>query len=343
MKFVKIIVFILVFLLLLLLFLFIGARSLYPDTIVFNIENNLPENSIKVVEKKPIKFLFFGDLMMDRSVRVNIEARGFYILDDLKKKKFLEGYDFVGVNLEGVVTNEGEHYAPVKKYDFAFPPEYAQEVVKAGFNYFALSNNHMADQGEQGIVETRENLSKLPGVYYSGSKSGEVDDDSVVIVEKKDKRIAFVSYSMMSGRINDLVRNEKIEKQVEEVKSKVDFVVVNIHWGVEYQENFNEWQQALGYKMIDKGADVVIGHHPHVRQGVEVYEGKPIFYSLGNFVFDQYFSRETQRSYAVEITWLDDNIEFVLHPLKGENSKAILLEGEEKEEGLREIRERSEE
>ena len=110
-----------------------------------------------------------------------------------------------------------------------------------------------------------------------------------------------------------------------------DLVIVNVHWGTEYEHQFNKIQQETAHNLIDAGADIIIGHHPHVVQGIEIYQGKPIFYSLGNFIFDQYFSSDTRAGLAVGINITDGKSEFYLFPLKSKLSQVELTEGAEKE------------
>ena len=110
--------------------------------------------------------------------------------------------------------------------------------------------------------------------------------------------------------------------------------MVNAHWGEEYSAQFNRLQQELAHGFIDAGADAVIGHHPHVAQGMEVYKNKPIFYSLGNFVFDQYFSAETQTGLAVEFIFNGQGLDYKLHPFASKNSQIRLLDAKEKDDFL---------
>ncbi|NTU99490.1 CapA family protein, partial [Candidatus Falkowbacteria bacterium] len=121
---------------------------------------------------------------------------------------------------------------------------------------------------------------------------------------------------------------------VSEAKKQADFVVVNIHWGVEYKHDFSKKQQTVGHALIDAGADAIIGHHPHVTQGIEVYNNKPIFYSLGNFIFDQYFSKDTQEGFAVGLFVGNGTTTAHLFPLKEKKAIPELMKGREKEQFL---------
>ena len=296
------------------------------DVIQKNEEKNENETEEIITENIDLNFLFFGDLMLDRHVGEKINIHGFdYLFEKLETEKFTENYDFVMANLEGAVTTDGMHYKPDNLYDFAFKPEIIAKLKKYNFNIFALSNNHLSDQGEKGIAETYQNLSEL-GFNYFGCKDGSLssseniatvykakegekqkilnnEDCSAIIIEIKNKKIAFLAFSIVYSDIEENIIIEKIKR----IKEQSDFLIVSPHWGVEYQEKANRKQENLAKKMIDSGADLIIGHHPHVIQNYEIYKDKPIFYSLGNFIFDQYFSKETQEGLAISIKLEGDN------------------------------------
>ncbi len=271
-----------------------------------------------VSESELIRMLFFGDLMLDRHVGEKISTYGLdYLLEKLKQNDFTDGYDLVGVNLEGAVSNDGEHYPPHNLYDFAFSPDLIEELKKYNFNFFNLANNHLSDQGQKGIGETYQNLSDL-GFYYSGCRDAFLSPSdefaevirgeqqvvlsenncSEIIINIKNKKIAFLGFSLVYKNIDEGKVIEKIKK----LKEQSDLVVVNVHFGIEYQTIASPLQVNLARKMVDSGADIIIGHHPHVAQDYEIYQQKPIFYSLGNFIFDQYFSSETQEGLAISLT-----------------------------------------
>ncbi|MCF7820719.1 MAG: CapA family protein [Candidatus Pacebacteria bacterium] len=285
------------------------------------ITNSLPQNHNKV-----FKLLFFGDLMLDRHVAEKIDL---YSLDKLLSKlnetNFTTGYDVVGANLEGAVTNQGAHYRPHNLYDFAFKPETVNSLKGYGFNFFTVANNHLADQGLVGVEETYENLSSL-GLSYVGCQDGDfkvnndkimldkldteavrerlaLDNCSFKIVESDNgQSIGFLAFSIVYRSINE----NEIVKAVKDLKKEVDWLIVLPHWGIEYESLAAKSQNRLAKKIIDSGADAIIGSHPHVIQNYEIYKGKPIFYSLGNFIFDQYFSKETQEGLAVALTFKKD-------------------------------------
>ncbi|HNV12626.1 MAG TPA: CapA family protein [bacterium] len=298
------------------------------------------EETKKIEENSDLNFLFFGDLMLGRHVGEKIDIHGLdYLFEKLEVEKFTEKYDFVMANLEGATTNEGKHYKPDNLYDFAFKPETINNLKKYNFNIFALSNNHLSDQGEKGISETYQNLSEL-GFNYFGCKDGYLsssenteiiykanenekqkilneNDCSSIIIETKNKKIAFFSFSIVYSDIEENL----ILNKIDQIKKQSDFLIISPHWGVEYQEKANKKQENLAKKMIDSGADLIIGHHPHVIQNWEIYKEKPIFYSLGNFIFDQYFSPETQEGLAISIKVDNNKIDKTIYKIKTKGSK----------------------
>ncbi|MFH1030339.1 MAG: AmmeMemoRadiSam system protein B [bacterium] len=345
---------------------FLESHFFEPHFLESCFEGGLPQS------RQNIRMLFFGDLMLDRYVGEKIKKNGIeYLFENLDKENFLQGYNLISANLEGAVTNGGKHYEPAKAYDFAFAPSIIEELKKYNFNFFNIANNHLDDQGIQGVNETRENLDLLE-FNYSGCVNGEVGECSVRIVEAQDtetKTSPNPSLLRMGNRmigmvgisaVWDKIDLEKVHEMLVKLKEESDLIVVNIHWGNEYETKFNKIQQEIACDFIDYGADIIIGHHPHVVQGIEWYNGRRhaavpsvatyesvysnddegggiIFYSLGNFIFDQYFSKETQEGFAVEVTLKNGELAFLLHPFKSQQSKVELMAGEERENFLQSL------
>jgi len=283
---------------------------------------------------KPVfSALFFGDTMIDRNVGARINEDGFdWLFNEIKgeENRFFIGSDLISANLEGTVTNGGAHYPPNYSYDFAFAPDLINGFKKYNFNFFNIANNHVTDQGERGVQETGNNLAAL-GFNYAGCPDGVADESCAgKAIEINGRKIGMVGLSMVYSNF-DL---EKAKKIIADLKKETGLVVVNIHWGNEYEHQFNKHQENVGHALIDAGVDVIIGHHPHAVQGMEIYQGKPIFYSLGNFIFDQYFSPDTQEGLAIGLNISSDNMNAYLFPFKSTQSQPKLLQGEEKKDFL---------
>ena len=284
------------------------------------------QKSAEQKNSDPIRMLFFGDTMLDRNVGTVIKQKGLdYLFEKLAAGNIFQNKDIISCNLEGVVTNKGAHYSPNNAYDFAFSSELVGWLKNYGFNFFNLANNHLIDQGDAGVAETRQNLDAF-GFDYSGCPDGQIGECSGKVIEIKNQKIGLVGFSTVYSKLDQ----EKLAAFVSDLASSTDLLIVNIHWGNEYQHQFSQYQQKLAWALIDSGADIVVGHHPHVVQGMEIYKNKPIFYSLGNFIFDQYFSVDTQEDLALDLIWEDKNLEIFLIPLKSKQDQPDLVVEAEK-------------
>lgn len=297
------------------------------------VEPTIVRKVVNKEKKEDIKMLFAGDLMLDRYVLDIIKVKGIdHLLEDLAGSIDLSTYDIVSANLEGAVADGGAHYDPVKAYDFSFDPQIVEKLKDYNFNHFNLANNHINDQGSRGQAETRKNLDDM-GIYYSGCSEGMVGDCSGTTIKANDTKIGMLGLSAIYSNLD----KEKLKIELKELEAVSDLQVANVHWGEEYKNDFSQKQADLAHFLIDEGVDVVIGHHPHVIQGIEVYKGKPIFYSLGNFIFDQYFSKETQTGLLVEINIVNNKLQSNLYPIISKVSRVSLLDTKEKERVLNDL------
>lgn len=278
---------------------------------------------------KQARLLFFGDMMLDRNVKKQIEANG---ADYLFEKLFGSGginianYDIISVNLEGPFADKRR--TTTKSIAFRFDPSLIPVLKKFGFSLFDNANNHSYDMGAAGFEESKNNL-RSAGLNFFGSQY-KIDGDSIVIKRVGDFNFAFVGIN----DTNSPVDIDKAKGLIIKAKVDADFVIMNIHWGAEYQEISNQRQRSLAHEFIDAGADVIVGHHPHVIEEMEIYKNRPIFYSLGNFIFDQYFSIPTQQGFAIGLTLARADqkkiISFEILPFKGVRSQIFLMDENEK-------------
>lgn len=257
------------------------------------VTNALPET---------IKILFVGDIMLDRGVvyyskKSAGEDINNFVFEGVKNQ-LLEN-DVVIANLEGPITGN-ESVSILAKPDspeifyFTFDPSWAETLFENNIRVVDLGNNHILNFGGQGLAETKKYLAEA-GVDYFGAP----DYPKSVTKEINGIKLAFVSY-------NEFASYSKIEadstiEQIKQAKQKADIVVVFSHWGAEYVSEPADSIKQLARSFIDEGADLVIGSHPHVIQPVEIYKEKRIYYSLGNFIFDQYFSEETKKGLGVSV------------------------------------------
>lgn len=275
----------------------------------------------KVFVKAYPSVLNFGDVMFDRGVRNIIENRGRDPFEYIKKDlSLLSEYDVVIANLEGPIVQMDRALCQQKVYNFQFGIDTPQRLKSIGINMVTLANNHSYDCLSAGYESTKKFLEQA-GIAYMDSKNIE---KSYVLRNIEGKKIAFVG-------IDETVQVIPLTSFYEVIRKldvENDYVVVNIHWGLEYELVESANQRSIAHKLIDSGADVIVGHHPHVVQPMEVYKGKVIFYSLGNFVFDQNFGNTTI-GLGVGFEFRDDKTLFTLYPYNMKIFAPDLMEGEE--------------
>lgn len=251
----------------------------------------------------PVKLLAFGDLLLDRYIKRAIDNNDRdYPLVNLKE--FLAGHDLVLANLEGSFTDYDPKPLDPNNASFTFAPELVALLKDYGFNILNLANNHVRDFGADGFSQSQAYLDAA-GISHFGDYYNE---NGAVVKEINGLKIAFLAYN----EFGDASVAGTVTK-IKEAALTADRVVVYTHWGNEYQTNFSVLQQEKARQLIDAGADVVLGSHSHVIQPVEIYNGKPIFYSLGNFLFDQIFSEEVTHGLAVDIVFWEDKTEYNLY------------------------------
>ena len=202
------------------------------------------------------------------------KANGNYGYFFEKVKYLFENDDYSYVNLEGTLTKYNKKTE--KKFNFKGDPSYTKILTSGNIEGVNVANNHSNDYGSVGYNDTKKYLTEA-GIDYFGH-------DSILIKEIKGKRIAFVGYTgvgLWTDKDKDMANTIKKLKE----EDKVDIVIANFHWGIEYSHQATTTQRKRAHLAIDSGADIVIGSHPHCLQGGEVYKGKYIIYSLGNFIF----------------------------------------------------------
>jgi len=270
---------------------------------------------------KQVTILSFGDLMLDRYIRNRIEISGEnYLFEDIKR--FLSGSDLVIANLEGSFTDFKPKPLMPNNLLFTFDPGLVPVLADYGFNVFNLANNHSLNFGEEGLEQSKDYLNKAAIEYFGHPDNNK---ELSLVKEIRDQKIGFIGYNQLTE-----INFDRILAEVEKLDKEVDWLIVFTHWGAEYQVmDFNSLQQAEAHQLIDAGADIIIGSHPHVIQPVEIYQNKVIFYSLGNFIFDQTFSRETTQGLGVGLILGEDAAKFYLFPLDIHQLKVNLLSWEE--------------
>jgi len=264
------------------------------------------------IERKEVTIILVGDIMLNRGVKYMIDeyGDGDYKFPFLKIADYLKTADTIFGNLESPISDKGTRIGSI--YSFRAEPEVIEGLTFAGFDLMSLANNHAFDYGRTALEDCLNKLSNT-GINYVGAGFSENEAYSPILKEIKDTKIAFLAYTNLgpetwqaSGENSGIAwisENyfEKIKEDIKSAKEKSDILIVSLHAGEEYQKEPTQLQVDFAKMAIDSGADLVVGHHPHVIQPIEKYEEGYIVYSLGNFVFDQSFSEETMKGLSLEV------------------------------------------
>lgn len=264
-----------------------------------------------------ISVLNFGDMMFDRGVRTYIQ-KGKDPFEFIRgtEGNFLRGVDFIIGNLEGSIIETSRNNCQNKEIVFQFASTTPRILWSANINLVNLANNHSFDCYQEGVDSTQKYLNNY-GIGYFGNRSLE---SSYIIKKVHNKTVAFVGID----QVTQSVPIEKFYSLVKKLKKENDYVVVNIHWGYEYDKLQSKIQVDIAHILVDNGADVIFGHHPHVVQPLEIYKGKAIFYSLGNLIFDQQ-TPGTNQGIGVGIILDDNRMNFYIFPYSIVNTQPKLL------------------
>lgn len=240
-----------------------------------------------------------GDVMVGRHVEEVTNRYGYDYLFRYVQPLFNQA-DYATGNFENVASDRELEPMENKEITLQANRESVAAMKDAGFQTMAMANNHMMDYGEQGMIDTLDTFHEQ-GIDAVGAGTNSTDaSNRISYQEINGLTIATLSFSDISSE-----ETKAGEKQAgildfdpatfipltAEAKKKADYVIVHAHWGREYNSRASDRQKELGRALADAGADLVIGHHPHVLESIEVYDDTVIFYSLGNFIFDQGWSR----------------------------------------------------
>lgn len=242
--------------------------------------------------------LFVGDMMFDRYIRTVLTRSGSeHVLGGVTP--LLEEADFNVGNLEGPITDnlsssEGTKVGDPTNMRFTFSPTVRELLRDYTFGLVSIGNNHIRDYGVEGVTQTRSYLSGV-GIEYVGDPTGESSEP--VIRDVNGVRLAFVSYS-------DFVAGDAERARAAISSAGADAVIVLAHWGNEYETEPPLRIRELARTFAKAGADLIIGSHPHVIGAVEDIDGTRVYYSLGNFVFDQYWDPSVRCGLAVTASFV---------------------------------------
>ena len=275
--------------------IFNGSKPLKSSTAVHFAKSNQEDTSISL--------FFVGDMMGHQSMidaaKVNAEDKYDYTSWFQFLKPYLILQDYAVANLE--VTLGGSPYSGYPQ--FSSPDSYAEAIQTAGFDFLITANNHSQDKGQKGLERTIDVLDQLK-IDHTGTFKTQHDRDENYPFLKiiKGKKLAFLNYTYGTNGLEVKLPNivnkiDTLQISKDLIKAKelsADFIIVTLHWGAEYERNYNSTQKNLAQWLCDNGTDAIIGMHPHVIQGMEIMHPSnnklkniPVAYSLGNCISSQ--------------------------------------------------------
>lgn len=299
----------------------------------------------EAAQEAELRISAVGDIMLGGTMGPVLLTEG-YDHPFVQVRKFLQDSHIVFGNLEGPLTDRGEA-VPGKKYVFRSPPEKVIPALQAaGFTVFSLANNHILDYGVEGLEQTVEVL-KAAGIHNAGAGRNLREARQPALVRAGGRTVAFLAYSLTfpesffaeSDKPGTAFGHEHhVRVDVAQARRQADVVIVSFHWGREAETTLRDYQPRLGRAAIDAGASAVLGHHPHILQGIERYKHGVILYSLGNFTFGSYSKSATRSAIAQWVFWNNrlqtlrmipinvNNVElnFQPVPLSGRDADAVI-------------------
>lgn len=245
---------------------------------------------------KAVRLLFAGDVYLSDHVLEAYDAAGG--IDGVLSQGYqteIQAADFFMTNEEFPFSTRGTP-APDKQFTFRVHPEKVKLMQEMGIDLVTLANNHALDYGRDAMLDTIDTLDHA-GMRHVGAGKNLAEARKPAIVELNGRTFAFIGATRVypeadwaagtdsAGMFSAYDGGAALAEEVKAAKQQADYVIAYVHWGIEREEMPNEVQKSIAHRLVDAGADLVVGAHPHVLQGLEYYQGVPIAYSLGNFVF----------------------------------------------------------
>ncbi len=330
----------------------LGPKSkIRPASFISSVNTVKPTETAKAVPAytptpagADLKIVAVGDILLGRGVETMLKrAHRDYTYPFEKVSGLLKEGDIIFGNLEEPVTDSINSLTGIErggKIVLKNKVEAFEAIKYAGFNLLNLANNHILDYYDKGLYDTLDILDRN-GIAHAGAGKNLDEARKPAIILKNGLKIGLLSYTDMSEILykgNPPIRfaadkgkagvapvnTEYIREDIAKIRSMVDILIVSFHWGKEESFEVLPEQIKLAHGLIDNGADIILGHHPHQFQGVEIYRGKPILYSMGNFIFDQN-DPENQESFILKFEYKGKKLEgFTAVPVRIEGKTQVV-------------------
>ncbi|MBQ6811639.1 MAG: CapA family protein [Agathobacter sp.] len=280
-------------------------------------ENQLTENNTENLEMetqsvvKDFTMFFTGDIMLENVIS-KYDSQGINGILSTYLQDEMVNADMTVINHEFPFSTRGEK-APDKQFTFRVNPTYVTALQDMGVDVASLANNHALDFGQDALLDTFTTLDDA-GIPYVGAGETKERAEEAIYVEANGRTVGVLSASRVipvhTWNITSsqpglfcTYDSTRLIERIQEIEDKCDFVVVFVHWGLERKTYPEEYQRELAKQYIDAGADLVVGNHAHVPQGIEYYKGVPIVYCLGNYIFNP----NMVDTYALKVVWDTEN------------------------------------
>ena len=273
-----------------------------------------------------LRIIITGDLLLDRGVRQKIDMAGVDALFSPSIDSLFHASDYVIANLECPVTKIRERV--FKRFIFRGEPEWLPTLRRHGITHLNLANNHSIDQGRSGLLDTQEQIIKA-GMIPIGAGKNMGEAAKPILISTTPRHVWAISSLRLPLENFPYLPQQPCVSQ-ESIDSLIScvarlratdnncYILLILHWGWEHHFKATPQQRENAHKLIDAGADAIVGHHSHTLQTIETYRGKPIYYGIGNFIFDQ---RKPMNSRAciVEFSITTDNCKVKALPIEIKN------------------------
>lgn len=279
---------------------------------------------------------FTGDIMLENSL-TKYDEQGINGLISEYLEEEMVSADMTVINHEFPFSTRGEQ-APDKQFTFRVNPRYVSALQDMGVDVASLANNHALDFGQDALLDTFTTLDDA-GIPYVGAGETKERAEEAIYVEANGRKVGVLSASRVipvhTWNITSsqpglfcTYDSTRLVERIKEIETECDYVVVFVHWGIERETYPEEYQRELAKQYIDAGADLVVGNHAHVPQGIEYYNGVPIVYCLGNYIFNP----NMVDTYALKVVWdVEGTTQLQIIPVGTSNSLTSELTGEDKQ------------
>ena len=305
-----------------------GALELLP------VVNHPPANPTDPA----VTLMFGGDVTLSDRVKRRLGGDWSAALAQFPESRSV---DVAMVNLENPIT-DADRKRSGKRFNFRAEPESVAALEAGGIDLVTLANNHTMDYNRPGLLDTLAALDQSD-IHAIGAGENITEARRPKILEVKGQRIAYFGYynahwhaATETNAGTNPRENEALAADIQAVRDQVDWVVVNFHWGEELARYPAPYQRSIARRAIDAGADLVVGHHPHVLQGAEVYKDRAIVYSLGNFIFGGH-SRSTYDTAVLKVALRDRQMKVDFVPVRVQNYQPRVAKGDRAKEILQEL------